>query len=134
MDLRTAEETKRRLLSEKASLEEKVIGLEKKKSNEVCCLNVFVFSVHSIFILIFLFDCTDFFGVQMENLQKDFEKECKGLKLQVSELQRKLEEAKHDLIGAQSGLEAKDKELEMLQNNLKELEELREMKEVNILY
>ncbi|XP_049381809.1 kinesin-like protein KIN-14E [Solanum stenotomum] len=99
MDLRTAEETKRRLLSEKASLEEKVIGLEKKKSNE------------------------------MENLQKDFEKECKGLRLRVSELQRKLEEAKHDLIGAQSGLEAKDKELEMLQNNLKELEELREMKE-----
>lgn len=70
----------------------------------------------------------------MENLQKDFEKECKGLRLQVSELQRKLEEAKHDLISAQSGLDAKDKELEMLQNNLKELEELREMKEVNMLY
>lgn len=70
----------------------------------------------------------------MENLQKDFEKECKALRLQVSELQRKLEEAKHDLVVARSGLEAKDRELEMLQNNLKELEELREMKEVNILY
>nr|XP_016454320.1 PREDICTED: kinesin-like calmodulin-binding protein [Nicotiana tabacum] len=99
MELRAAEETKRKLLSERTSLEEKIIGLEKKKSSE------------------------------MENLQKDFEKECKALRLQVSELQRKLEEAKHDLVVARSGLEAKDRELEMLQNNLKELEELREMKE-----
>lgn len=38
MELRTAEETKRKLLSERTSLEEKIIGLEKKKSSEVCCI------------------------------------------------------------------------------------------------
>jgi len=38
--LRTAEETKRKLLSEKSSLEKKIIELEKRKSSEVCYLNI----------------------------------------------------------------------------------------------
>lgn len=78
MDLRTAEETKRRLLSEKASLEEKVKVLEKKKSNEVCCLNVFVFSMHSIFVLIFLFDCTDFLKYRWKISRKILKKNARG--------------------------------------------------------
>lgn len=68
-----------------------------------------------------------------ETFQKNFEHECKALTVQVSELQNKLEEVKQDLAIAQSTLAAKDRELEVLQNNLKELEELREMKEVTIL-
>nr|GLL19033.1 kinesin-like protein KIN-14E isoform X1 [Ipomoea trifida] len=94
MELHAAEETKRKLLNEKVSLEEKISRLEKKKSDE-----------------------------------KNFEHECKALTVQVSELQNKLEEVKQDLAIAQSTLAAKDRELEVLQNNLKELEELREMKE-----
>ncbi|KAG5585288.1 hypothetical protein H5410_045722 [Solanum commersonii] len=38
--LRTVEETKRKLLSEKSSLEKKIIELEKRKSSEVCYLNI----------------------------------------------------------------------------------------------
>ncbi|CAH9098359.1 unnamed protein product [Cuscuta epithymum] len=61
--------------------------------------------------------------------KKSFEHECKTLTIQVSELQSKLEEVKLDLAVAKSTLAAKDKELEVLQNNLKELGDLREMKE-----
>lgn len=68
-----------------------------------------------------------------ETFQKNFEHECKALSVQVSELQHRLEEVKQDLVVAQSALATKDRELEVLQNNLKELEELREMKEVRIL-
>ncbi|XP_015169550.1 uncharacterized protein [Solanum tuberosum] len=46
----TAEETKKRLLSEKSSLEAKIVELEKKKSSEVCCLNIscFAFSARRV--------------------------------------------------------------------------------------
>ncbi|VFQ99761.1 unnamed protein product [Cuscuta campestris] len=94
VDLRAAEETKRKLLNEKVKLQEKVIKLEQEKSDK-----------------------------------KSFEHECKTLTLQVSELQSKLEEVKLDLAVAKSTLARKETELEMVQNNLKELEELREMKE-----
>ncbi|VFQ75522.1 unnamed protein product [Cuscuta campestris] len=94
VDLRAAEETKRKLLNEKVKLQEKVIKLEQEKSDK-----------------------------------KSFEHECKTLTLQVSELQSKVEEVKSDLAVAKSTLARKETELEMVQNNLKELEELREMKE-----
>jgi len=48
--LRTAEETKKRHLSEKSSLEAKIVELEKNKSSEVCCLNIscFAFSARKV--------------------------------------------------------------------------------------
>jgi len=48
--LRTTEETEKRLLSEKSSLEAKIVKLEKKKSSEVCCLNIscFAFSARRV--------------------------------------------------------------------------------------
>ncbi|XP_069148898.1 uncharacterized protein [Solanum lycopersicum] len=45
--LRTAEETKKRLLSEKSSLEEKIVEIEKKKSSEICFLNISCFTPSS---------------------------------------------------------------------------------------
>lgn len=39
MDLHAAEETKRKLLNEKVSLEEKISRLEKKKSDEVLSIS-----------------------------------------------------------------------------------------------
>ncbi|XP_028090996.1 kinesin-like protein KIN-14E isoform X3 [Camellia sinensis] len=66
---------------------------------------------------------------QMEILEKNFEQERKAMKLQVSELERKLEEVTQGLTVTESRLAIKDKEFSTFQNNLKELEELREMKE-----
>ncbi|XP_019262272.1 PREDICTED: uncharacterized protein LOC109240103 [Nicotiana attenuata] len=58
---------------------------------------------------------------KMELVQKDLERECKALRVQVSELQSKLDDANQNLDVARTGLAAKDMEL-------------REMKEMNILY
>ncbi|KAF5958095.1 hypothetical protein HYC85_005320 [Camellia sinensis] len=66
---------------------------------------------------------------QMEILEKNFEQEREAMKLQVSELERKLEEVTQGLTVTESRLAIKDKEFFTFQNNLKELEELREMKE-----
>lgn len=63
-------------------------------------------------------------------LAKRFEEERKSLKIQVFDLEKKLEEIKQDLASAESTLSAKTSEVVALQNNLKELDELREMKEV----
>ena len=71
--------------------------------------------------------------MQMRVLEKNFEQECKALGLRVSELEKKLEEVTHDLDVSESNLAVKDTELSTLQNNFRELEELREMKEVTIL-
>ncbi|KAA8532112.1 hypothetical protein F0562_006746 [Nyssa sinensis] len=98
-ELHAAEETTKRLVNEKLLLEERLLRLEKKKSDEV------------------------------EILAKNFEQECKALRLRVTELKKKLEEVTQDLGTAESTLAIKDSELSTLQNNLKELEELREMKE-----
>uniref|UniRef100_A0A5B7AQB9 Kinesin-like calmodulin-binding protein n=1 Tax=Davidia involucrata TaxID=16924 RepID=A0A5B7AQB9_DAVIN len=98
-ELHAAEETTKRLVNEKLLLEERVLRLEKKKSDEV-----------------------EIFG-------KNFEQERKALRLRVTELEKKLEEVTQDLGVAESTLAIKDLELSTLQNNLKELEELREMKE-----
>lgn len=57
----------------------------------------------------------------MEHVQKEWEKECEALRVQVSELQSKLDDANQNLDVARTGLAAKDKEL-------------REMKEMSILY
>lgn len=56
------------------------------------------------------------------------------LKLRVSELENKLEVLTQDLDSAESTIESKNSDMLLLQNNLKELEELREMKEVLVLF
>lgn len=66
-------------------------------------------------------------------LEKNFEQERKAMRLRVSELEKKLEEARQDLAVVESNFAVKDTEIATLQDNLKELEELREMKEVMIL-
>lgn len=69
--------------------------------------------------------------MQMEVLVTNFEQERQSLKLQVIELERKLQGATRDLATAESSLASRDADLATLQNNFKELEELREMKEVS---
>ncbi|XP_028090997.1 kinesin-like protein KIN-14E isoform X4 [Camellia sinensis] len=98
-ELHVSEETTKRMVNEKLLLEERFLRLEKKKAEE------------------------------MEILEKNFEQERKAMKLQVSELERKLEEVTQGLTVTESRLAIKDKEFSTFQNNLKELEELREMKE-----
>ncbi|KAG6401110.1 hypothetical protein SASPL_137955 [Salvia splendens] len=98
-ELHDAEETNKKLASERASLEEKLSRLQRKNADEI-----------AIF-------------------EGNFEQERKSLKLRVSELERKLEEATRNLVAAKSALALKDTEMSALQNNLRELEELREMKE-----
>lgn len=71
--------------------------------------------------------------MQKAVLEKNFEQERKAMRLQVSELEKKLEEARQDIAVMDSNFAVKDMEITTLQNNLKELEELREMKEVMIL-
>ncbi|KAH9662213.1 kinesin-like protein KIN-14E [Citrus sinensis] len=66
---------------------------------------------------------------EMEILEKSFEQERKALKLQVSELERKLGEATLDLATLKSTLASRNMDLAGLESHLKELEELREMKE-----
>ena len=66
----------------------------------------------------------------MEHLQISFEHERKVLKLRVAELEKKLEEVTQELAVMESTLTTRNSDLAALQNNLKELEELREMKEV----
>uniref|UniRef100_M4ESM1 Kinesin motor domain-containing protein n=1 Tax=Brassica campestris TaxID=3711 RepID=M4ESM1_BRACM len=65
---------------------------------------------------------------EVEN-QKRYEQERKVLKLQVSELKNKLDVLTQDLDRAECTIETKTSDMKLLQNNLKELEELREMKE-----
>ncbi|KAL7223647.1 hypothetical protein ACSBR1_025158 [Camellia fascicularis] len=98
-ELHASEETTKRMVNEKLLLEERFLRLEKKKAEE------------------------------MEILEKNFEQERKAMKLQVSELEKKLEEVTQGLTVTESRLAIKDKEFSTFQNNLKELEELREMKE-----
>lgn len=66
-------------------------------------------------------------------MKENFEQECKTMKLRVSELEKKLEEATQSLIVSQSIIATKVAELSSLHNNLRELDELREMKEVKSL-
>ncbi|XP_021300889.1 kinesin-like protein KIN-14E isoform X2 [Herrania umbratica] len=98
-ELHIAEEKAKRLTNEKVILEQKISGLERKKDDEV------------------------------KILKKSLEQECKALKLQVSELEKKLEGVTKELAVAESTLAIRNADFAALQNNLKELEELREMKE-----
>lgn len=66
----------------------------------------------------------------MDFLEKNFEQERKALKFRVLELEKKLEGITQELAVVESTLEIRNSDLTSLQHNLKELEELREMKEV----
>ncbi|KAJ6313902.1 hypothetical protein OIU78_017537 [Salix suchowensis] len=66
---------------------------------------------------------------EMEVVEKNLEQERQSLKLRVIELERKLEMFTRDLATSKSTLAIVNANLASLQNNLKELEELREMKE-----
>jgi len=72
--------------------------------------------------------------MQTNHLQRKLEQERKALNSQIYGLERKLDVLKQELVMAESTLLAKDSELAALRNNLKELEDLREMKEVLILF
>ncbi|KAG7535866.1 FERM N-terminal [Arabidopsis thaliana x Arabidopsis arenosa] len=98
-ELHVAVDNSKRLLSENKILEQSIFNIEKKKKEEV--------EIH----------------------QKRYEQERKVLKLRVSELENKLEVLAQDLDSAESTIESKNSDMLLLQNNLKELEELREMKE-----
>ncbi|XVF59911.1 hypothetical protein PTKIN_Ptkin07bG0313700 [Pterospermum kingtungense] len=98
-ELRMAEEKSKILTNEKIILEQRISGLEKKKDEEI------------------------------KILRKNFDEECKALKLQVTDLEKKLEGVFKELTVSESNLARRNAEFATLQNNLKELEELREMKE-----
>ncbi|XP_076954154.1 kinesin-like protein KIN-14E [Bidens hawaiensis] len=99
LELHAAEETKKKLLNEKLLLEERISRLEKKKVDEI------------------------------RLLEKDLEQERNSTKPRISELEKKVEELTLKLAAAESSLVIKDAELSSLHINLKELEDLREMKE-----
>jgi hypothetical protein len=71
--------------------------------------------------------------IQSSSLQRKFEQERKAVKSEVYDLERKLEGYRQELMTAKSIISVKDTELAALQNNFKELDELREMKEVYTL-
>ncbi|GAU39812.1 hypothetical protein TSUD_154690 [Trifolium subterraneum] len=98
-ELLSAEQTVKTLTSEKMILEQKLSVLEKRNVEE------------------------------SSSLQRKFEQERKAVKSQVYDLERKLEGYRQELMTAKSIISVKDTELAALQNNFKELEELREMKE-----
>ncbi|CAI9780861.1 unnamed protein product [Fraxinus pennsylvanica] len=98
-ELHAVEESRRKLRSEKASLEERLARHERKNTDEIAVI------------------------------EGSFKKERKDLKLRISQLEKQLEELTKDLAVMESALGAKDTELSSLQNNLRELEDLREMKE-----
>lgn len=68
--------------------------------------------------------------MQIDFLERNFEQERKALKFQVLELEKKLEGVTQELAVVESTLAVRNSDLASLQNNLRELEELREMKEV----
>lgn len=68
--------------------------------------------------------------MQIDALERNFEQERKALKFQVLELEKKLEWITQELAVVESTLAVRNSDLASLQNNLRELEELREMKEV----
>jgi len=71
--------------------------------------------------------------LQKNIVEKNFEDERKMLKKHIVELEHKLDSAIQALSVAESTITIRDAELEALQINAKELEDLREMKEVLLL-
>ncbi|XP_068652513.1 kinesin-like protein KIN-14I [Aristolochia californica] len=98
-ELHASEETAKRLANELLLLNQKMIRLEKKKTEE------------------------------LEALERKFEQERKALRLQISELEKQLGKMTEELAAAESSLAIRNTKFDTLQNSLKELEELREMKE-----
>ncbi|XP_004509479.1 kinesin-like protein KIN-14E isoform X1 [Cicer arietinum] len=98
-ELHSAEETIKTLASEKMILEQKLSVLEKRNAEG------------------------------SSSLQRKLEQERKAVKSEVYDLERKLEGYRQELTAAKSIISVKDSELAALQNNLKELDELREIKE-----
>ncbi|KAG2695069.1 hypothetical protein I3760_08G173200 [Carya illinoinensis] len=98
-EFHAAEDIMKKLVSERLSLEQRMSELEKKKADEI------------------------------DLLEKNFDQERKALKFQILELEKKLEGVTQELAIAESTLTVRNADLASSQNNLKELEELREMKE-----
>nr|AMS24255.1 kinesin 14-VIa protein [Marsilea vestita] len=98
-ELRVLEENAKKLAMEKQLLEQKVHRLEKNKSDEA------------------------------KALEQKFELERDNLRNRVADLEKKLTDRTQELTMAGSALAHRTSELEALQGSLKELEELREMKE-----
>ncbi|MQL94013.1 hypothetical protein Taro_026663, partial [Colocasia esculenta] len=98
-ELHASKEAAKTLASEKVLLEQKISRLQKKKNE------------------------------QMEILERNFEQERAILKAHISELEKRLENIMHDLTVVESTLTLRNTQLDALQNNLKELDELRELKE-----
>lgn len=71
--------------------------------------------------------------MQKSALEKNFKEEQRKLKAHVQELEQKLEHVTQDFDVAHATLTMRNRELDDLQNNSKELEELREWKAVRIL-
>ncbi|KAJ8512707.1 hypothetical protein OPV22_003141 [Ensete ventricosum] len=71
---------------------------------------------------------TDHVDTEKSALEKNFEEERRKLKAHVEELKQKLECVTQDLDVAQATVTMRNRELDELQNNSKELEELREWK------
>ncbi|KAH9302893.1 hypothetical protein KI387_014476, partial [Taxus chinensis] len=98
-DLHSSEELCKKLSNEKQLLDQKVSRLEKKKASEA------------------------------QILERKFERERDTLRARVAELEKTLTERTQGLSVAESTLAVRSSELDALQGNLKELEDLREMKE-----
>eukprot|EP00250_Pteridium_aquilinum_P014170 c21823_g2_i3 orf=1-2091(-) len=98
-ELRLLEENAKKLAIDKQLLEQKVIRLEKNKGDEA------------------------------KALEQKFEQERDILRGRVTDLEKKLTDRTQELSLAGSALAHRNSELEALQGSMKELEELREMKE-----
>ncbi|KAI0502235.1 hypothetical protein KFK09_017182 [Dendrobium nobile] len=98
-ELQASKDTIKTLLKEKFLLEQKIQRTEKKKNDEI---NMTV---------------------------KNFEVERQNLDMRVAELEQKLESTMESLNVAESTLAIRNTELDTLHDDLKELEELREMRE-----
>lgn len=68
--------------------------------------------------------------MQTRGLEHKFEQERDELRARVAESEKKLQERTQELSLAEQSLAGRSGEFEALQANVKELEELREMKEV----
>ncbi|KAK9678681.1 hypothetical protein RND81_11G227100 [Saponaria officinalis] len=97
-ELHSAEQTVKRLVDEKLTLEQAIRRLERKHAEEMDCIG------------------------------KDLDKERYTLKLRVLDLEKTLEGVRQDLASTEAKLAAKESYLSSLQSSLKELDELREMK------
>ncbi|CAL5029436.1 unnamed protein product [Urochloa decumbens] len=97
-ELDASKEVSKKLMSEKNLLDQKVQRIERMKTEE------------------------------KSTMEKVYADECRKLKSQIAELEQKLEVATRSLNMAESNLALRNSEVDSLQNNLKELDELREFK------